>query len=71
MKSRAFLYGSAACFVVTLLCAIEYKTGGDDIYRGLVIAGLAFGILLGAGLWASMLPRRENAEDPEWDKVTR
>jgi hypothetical protein len=60
---RFSTWAAVAFFVVAMLCAIEFGTGGDGVYRLLAALSFAFGLISVAGVWASGLPKAE--EDPD------
>ncbi|QDG90689.1 hypothetical protein [Pseudarthrobacter sp. NIBRBAC000502770] len=72
LTMRRFAFWAAVTFfVIAMLCAIESKTGGDDVYRGLALLALVFGTVSAVGVWACGLPKSENPEDAEWMDVVK
>ena len=65
-KQRVSLYGSAASFVISILCAIEAMTGGDGVYLALAAFLAVLGVICAAGVWACGLTRSDDAEEQEW-----
>lgn len=60
-KQRFCVWAAVAFFIISMLCAVEVNTGGDDVYRALAMVTLALGLISLAGIWANGLPKSPDA----------